>query len=276
MRARNQVLTVTCLSALASLAPLVAGLALEACGGDGAAGTSGTSGTRVTLHTQARPAKAPGAAFTNGVGWTVTLTKASVSVASLAYFDGEPIFSRAGPARRRGLDPFRGLLGTRSAHAHPGHYVAGDALGQMTAPATIDLFAGTTRLADAAGVSGTYRSARITYGAGDHGVVVAVEGAAQSGAKSLRFTASAAIPDVLDSYGEPKLEGCAFTSVDVERDGTVTIALDPTVWLDQVDFADVKPTADGSPSDLAGTIAFKGFTRGLKKGAGFELSYATP
>lgn len=275
MRARKQALVVTCLSALASLALLAAGLALEACGSDGA---SGTTGTRVTLHTQARPAKAPGATFTNGVGWTVTLTKASVAVASLDYFDGEPIFSRAGPSRRRGLglDPVRGLLGLRSVRAHPGHYVAGDALGEMSTSATIDLFAGTTRLADGAGVSGRYQSARFTYGAADHGVVVAVEGAAQSGAKTLQFKASAAIPDVLDSFGEPKLEGCVFVSADVRADGTVTLAIDPTVWLDQVDFADVKPTADGAPADLAGTIAFKGFARGLEKGAGFVFSFATP
>ncbi len=257
----------------ASCALLGAGLALEACGGDGA---SGTTGRRVTLHTQARPAKEPRSTFTNGVGWTVTLTKATVAMASVAYFDGEPIFSRAAAPRTRGRDPLRGLLGLRSAHAHPGHYVAGDAMGELTTPATLDLFAGTTRLADGAGVSGTYQSARFTYGAGDHGVVVAVEGAAQSGATTLRFQATAALSDVLDSYGEPSLEGCAFTSADVEADGTVVIAIDPTVWLDQVDFTDVKPTADGSPSDLAGTIAFKGFARGLKKGAGFVFSYVTP
>jgi hypothetical protein len=260
-------------SLVASCALLLAGLALEACGSDGA---SGTTGKRVALHTRARPAKDPGATFTNGVGWNVTLTKATVAISSVAYFDGEPIFSLAAPRRSRGLEPLRDLLLLRSAHAHPGHYVAGDALGEMTTPATIDLFAGITRLADGAGVSGTYQSARFTYGAGDRGVVVAAEGAAQSGAKTLRFKAIAAIPDVLDGYGESKLEGCAFTSVDVEADGTVTIAIDPTVWFDQVDFTDVTPTADGSPADLAGTIAFRGFARGLQKGAGFGFSYATP
>jgi hypothetical protein len=275
MRARNQALTATCLAALASLGLPVAGLALEACGSDGA---SGTTGTRVTLHTQARPAKEPGATFTNGVGWTVTLTAASVSVASLDYFAGEPIFSRAGPSPQRslGLDPLRGWLGVRSAHAHPGHYVAGDALGEMTTPATIDLFAGTTRLADGAGVSGAYQSARFAYGAGVGGAVVVTEGSASNGSTTLKFKASAAIADVLDSYGEPKLEGCTFTRVDVEADGTVTVAIDPTVWFDQVDFGDVKPTTDGSPADLAGTIAFKGFARGLKKGTGFVFSYASP
>lgn len=275
MSLRKRAVFVALSSFAASSALLLAGLALEACASEGA---SGTTGKRVTLHTQARPAKDPGATFTNGVGWTVTLTKASVSVASLDYFNGEPIFSQAAPSRRRGLglDPVRGWLGIRSAHAHPGHYVAGDALGQMTTPATIDLFAGTTKLADASGVSGTFQSARLVYGADAGGAVVVTEGSAQSGTTTLKFKASAALADVLDSYGEPKLEGCAFARADVEADGTVTLAIDPTVWLDQVDFGDVKPTADASPADLAGTIAFKGFVRGLKKGTGFGFSYSSP
>lgn len=255
-----------------TFALLAGGLALEACSSDGG---SGTTGRRVALHTQARPAKPPGAPFTNGVGWTVTLTAARVGVASAYYFDGEPIFSLA--PRRRGLDPLGGFLGIRSAHAHPGHYIAGNAMGQLTTGAGVDLFAGTTKLADGDGVSGWYRSGRFTYAPLlDGGAVVVAEGTATKGASSVKFAARAMPADVLDSYGEPKLDGCAFTATDVQADGTVTLAVDPTIWFDQVDFTDVTPSADGAPTSLAGTVAFAGLARGLKKGTTVVFSYASP
>jgi hypothetical protein len=264
------------LSALALAATLalpLVGLALEACGSEG---SSGTTGARVTLRTRAVAAQGSTAAFTTGLGWTVTLSKAQLGVASLQYFTGEPIFSRLEAPRSR--DPLRRFFALASAHAHPGHYVAGDAMGEMTTAHAIDLLAGGTALADGDGVTGTIRSGRLTYAPSLDGAAVALaEGTATMGASTLKFSVHAEQADVLDSYGEPKIDGCVFTTADVAANGTVTVTVDPRVWLDQVDFGRLSPSADGSPTDVGSdAIAFNGFARGLKKGTSVVFSFATP
>ncbi len=216
---------------------------------------SGTTGKRVTLRTTATGEGA--GPFTNALGWTVTLKSARMSVASLYYFDGEPIFSL------RRLMP-------RSAFAHPGHYVAGEARGQMLSPATLDLLAPTNTLPDGVGVSGTVRSARLTFGSGVGGFAVVLEGEAKNATATVPFVARAALESLLDSFGEPKVEGCAFTATEVQADGTVNLSVRPSAWLDQVDFTDVKSDLASSP------VAFNGFTRGLQKGAAYVFSYRSP
>ncbi len=243
------------------------GVALEACSGDG---SSGTTGRRVRLQTMVEVAPAAEAPFTNALGWTITLSKALVSIGPLYYFDGEPLFSRR-PELLRALSPKR-------AWAHPGHYVPGDAKGEMTVASSVDLLAGPTALASGEGVSGAYRSARFTFGAppvGPHaaalaGQVVVVAGEATNGEATVRFTASADATDVADAEGAPIVEGCVLRNGDVQADGTVTLTIEPTVWLDQVDFAGMPQDAETA---LAG-VARDGFVRGLKKGSAYVFSYA--
>lgn len=250
-----------------------AGAAIEACSAEGG---SGTTGKRVKLSTRVLGEDRARAPFKNSVGWTVTLSKAHVSTGPLYYFDGDPIFSRV----QRPLDRLRGVFLPRLAHAHPGHYVAGNAKGEMTTPSSVDLLGPPNALAAGSGVSGPYRSARFTYASpargpfatqlGNHAVVV--EGSATDGTKTVKFRSSADLGDLLDSYNEPKLEGCVFSPAEVSGDGTVTVTVLPSVWFDQVDFVDL--ASDGSTVELAGTAAFNGLTRGLKKGTAYVFSYA--
>lgn len=225
-----------------------------ACSQDSDSGS--TTGKRVALKTVARGEGA--GPFVNSLGWSVTLKTARVSVASLYYFDGEPIFSL-----RRALLP-------RSAFAHPGHYVAGEARGEMTTAGTVDLLAAESPLPNGIGISGAVRSARFTFGKGADGHAVFVEGEAKNGAVTLPFAGKADLADVLDSTGEPKVEGCVFTTNDMQADGTVTVQIKPSVWFDQVDFTDVKTDLSSS------TVAFSGFTRGLMKGTAYVFSYRSP
>ena len=67
----------------------------------------------------------------------------------------------------------------------------------------------------------------------------------------------------------------------MDGDGTVTLTLVPTVWFDQVDFGYVAPGAIGAPApdangvvDIAGTLAWQGFIRGVKKGTAYLFSYS--
>lgn len=292
-RARRAGLVV--LSALGLFAVQIAAGALSACGG-----ADTTSSKRVALKTEVTTPKEATAAFTNAYGWSIQLSHAWVSVGPLYYFDGAPIFSamredaRGAPSRFAGLgmDTFpeeaRGLfdhlLGVPAAHAHPGHYQAGNAMGQELKPTSVDLLTGPAALAAGDGVAGIYRSARFIFQSPPSGPgamalgahVVVLEGEADKDADKRPFRASAAVSDVLDSYNDPKLEGCAFDKeTDVEADGTITVTIDPRVWLDQADFASVAASADGAPVDLSpDEEAFKAFARGLKKGAAVLFHYA--
>jgi hypothetical protein len=187
----------------------------------------------------------------------VTLTTAYLSTGPLYYFDGDPILAR-----------FRGSLLPRVAHAHPGHYAPGTARGEMTVASSVDLLSSGNDLPAGVGVTGSYRSARFTFGSASAlaGHVVLVHGEARHGATTVSFTAHADVADVLDTFNEPKVDGCVFAPVDVAGDGTVTLTVRPTVWFDQVDFT-------GVSGDLAGTVAFNGFARGLKKGSAYAFAY---
>lgn len=249
----------------------------------GACSDDATTGVRVTLKTRAVADDGIDAPFTNAYGWSIQLTKAAVSVGALYYFDGAPIFS-AQHAPLRSRDVLDRVLGVRAAHAHPGHYQAGNAMGQMLSAGSFDLALGAADLGTGDGTSGQYRSGRFVFGEKATGAaasalganVVVLEGKATKGTMTRVFRASGALGDVLDSYGEPKLEGCAFAEEPaVEADGTVTVHVKPSVWLDQSDFETVPESAGGEPADLTpDEEAYKGFVRGLKKGSAVVFSYA--
>jgi len=275
---RRAKVTSTALATLVLLA-LSGGAGLGACSGEDV-----TSGKRVVLQTKVALGSGAEAPFINADGWSITLKKAAVSIGPLYYFDGAPIFTAsAEPWPSRARDAFTGLLGIGIAHAHPGHYQAGSAKGEMLEPSSVDLFAGVADLPVGEGVSGVFRSARFTFNAPPVGAVVdalaghviVVEGEAIKDAQTRIFRATADLADVLDSYDEPKVEGCAFEEVDVQADGAVTVEVLPTVWLDQVEFGGVAESSDGNPVTLAaGTVEWKEFIRGVKKGSAYVFRYA--
>ncbi len=245
---------------------LLAGLALPGCGEDS------TGGKRVTLRNQVTTDLGTDATFTNAMGWTITLTKALLSIGRLAYFEGTPVTG--------GL---RKLLAIPQAHAHPGHYQSGDLIGEMAEPDSVDLLAGMTELATGTGVTGTVRSARYSFHSPPTGAqaselgdnVVVIEGRALSGSDELLFRATAKAQDVLDSDGLPEVTGCVFETADVQSDGLITLTVNPNIWLDQSDFGSVTPSTDGSRVELEPEQgAHKAFVRGLVKAAAYGFSYS--
>jgi hypothetical protein len=270
-------------------------LTLAAPGCTGTAGT--TTGKRITLGTGISAAESPTAPFTNGKGWTITLDRALVSVGSLAYFDGEPFTAALEPTRRRrpaspelepnDRSPLRELFGPRLAHAHPGHYVPGNALGQVTRGDTVDLLALETTLASTEeAVTGTYRSATFGFGeppagalaAGLEGGVALVSGTATSGDTTLLFRARALASEVLDTEtpATPSVHGCIFDEALVEKGGHVEVRVSLHVWLDQVDFADATPPASPGERVTLDGAAHEAFTRGLVKGSAYLFRYVPP
>lgn len=256
-----------------SAASLGAGIAAGGCGDDA------TGGKRVALATQAALAPGASSSFTNAYGWSITLTKAAVSVGPLYYFDGAPIVdARLSPERP--ADILERWVSIRSAHAHPGHYEQGNTKGEMLEPSSVDLLNGPFELPAGDGVSGVFRSARFSFSAppagpaaallGEH--VVIVEGDAVKGELARAFVATADLSDVLDENGAPVVEGCDLSEVNVQADETVEVEVNPAVWLDQIDFEPVAESQAGSPAPLEpGTAPHKAFVRGLKKGAAYRF-----
>lgn len=256
-----------------------AGLLLALLIGALACGGETTSGRQVTLRTQAQVAPESGGAFVTDTGWTVRLSRAVVSIGALYYFDGEPAFARR-PAPSFGRR-MAALLGPSVAHAHPGHYLAGRALGQMTAPAFADLLAGPVMLPEGEGVTGRYRSARVVLAAplGESAraalgtSVAAVEGVAQRGEQTVYFKLGADVVDVARGAREAQVEGCVFEEADVEDDGLVSVRIDPHVWLDLVDFAEVVPGNADAPTQVPrGHTAQLGFALGVAQLSAYRFS----
>lgn len=258
--------------------------------------SSGTTGHAITLETQLEIKDDLTRAKTNSLGWSVTLSKAYLSVGALYYYSGDPVLSQR-PVLSSGRRSAFAALGDffiKPAYAHPGHYIEGAAMGQMLEPVTVDLLAGSLHLADGDGVTGLTNSARFMWQAPAKGKlaplleghVILTQGTATKDGVSIPFVAKADETEVLDGDGKAEVAGCAFgakpgeVGIEMDGDGTVTLTLVPSVWFDQVDFAYVAPGATGAPEpdpsgvvDLAGTLAWQGFIRGVKKGTAYEFSY---
>lgn len=245
---------------------IVGGLPVACSDGDS------TTGKRVSL--EVRIAASPESKqFTNAAGWSITLTKARVATGAFYFYDGETIFSGIAPRRAPGL--------VKSAFAHPGHYVPGNAKGEMLVATSADLLSGAT-LGTGNGVTGPFRSATFTFDspakgpmAAELGANVAVlEGTATKGAETRAFRAEIGPDDVKDTKGVTQIEGCPFEVADVQGDGAVTITVKLTQWLDQVAFDDVPKSADETPVTLPDGLARNQLVRGVKVGLGYVFSYA--
>ena len=89
---------------------------------------------------------------TTSVGWHVVIDRAAIAMGPVRWYEGEPLFGQ------RWLGRFQ--FGV--AEAHPGHYVPGEALADVTSQRAIDLLApGGVDLETATGVTGDANSAAI-------------------------------------------------------------------------------------------------------------------
>lgn len=283
-RASRRSLRVAALSIIASAGALGLALSIEAC-------SSGeTSGDRVVLDT--RVELEPNAqSFTTARGWDVALSRVLISTGPFYYFDGAPPLvqlrpERAHPAQRRSWPTTLEALGLSPAFAHPGHYKAGEALGQMLDSWTIDLLAGGAELPAGDGVTGVYRSASFSFtappegplaGSMDSHAAIAEGVATRDGMRPLHFLATADLTDVERSAANGYIDGCEFTELDVEQAGRVTVRVNPKIWFDLVDFAELTPAAGDAavpfPDDSQPKIAF---ALGLAQLSAYKFSFSAP
>ena len=266
---------------LGGLAATALGLALsvsvEGCGnGNG----DSTGGKRVVLATRVTMDAGAASAFTNAEGWSIALTKAAIAAGPFYYFDGAPPLVRN--EHNRSWEYAMRVLGLRVARAHPGHYQAGNAMGQMLESFSVDLLGAAAELPDGDGITGIYRSGRFTLAAPSgperrslDGHTVLAEGQAKKdGQPSHFFRAFVDLPAIEKHASEGKIEGCELSEVDVEGDGTITVTVLPQVWFDLVDFTDVPEGTQVAPAEFAeDSMAQLGLVIGVTQLSAYKFSY---
>ncbi len=250
----------------------------------GCAGDSGnsTTGKRIALHTEISAAPDAQATFTTGFGWDVTLSRAAVAVSALYYFDGPPPTASL-PARRRNFGERLSNYFLGTAWAHPGHYQSGTALGQaiFADPIGFDALSdGVERLSDGDGVTGIYRSARFVLpqtapaGALLDGHLAVAEGQAlkhgDPAAKPSYFRLVADYEDISMNVNDGAVDGCVLDETTVTADGTITVEVRPTVWLNLVDFSKLAPGSSDEPTEARNS----GFSQGLTQLSAYHFSYS--
>jgi hypothetical protein len=236
---------------------LALSLALSGCGSEA---------ERRTFPVEASATLPTGA---NERGWTVTLESAHASIGPVRFFNGRVLLSKRAPR----FDWYSLIGGT--AQAHPGHYVAGDALGEVLTVTTVDLLTGAP-LGDASAVTGEYGSMEVTLTAptastdaagvlGGH--AVRVRGTARNAdGGAVRFEAVADLP--------APVAGVRFEKSLGMEAGRVRIAVDLRTWLGRIDFATATdPDADGIFTFPAGSQAQNALVRGVEDTTSYVVTW---
>lgn len=245
----------------------------------GCSSDASTSGKQVTLQTRAEVTASLTEGFTTGKGWQVKLSRAVLSVGPLYYFEGSPAVVRN--EHRSPRERLAGLLGLGVAHAHPGHYTAGDALGQVLTGTTLDLFTAPKVLPSGNGITGAYRSASFSFtkpqGDAALGEAVALaEGVAERDGTSVYFHLEASLEDVSHNVPNGQVAGCVFDAAEVEDDGIVTLRIDPSVWFNWVDFELIEPgSADALTHVAVGSKPQIEFALGLSQLGAYHFSFSS-
>jgi hypothetical protein len=252
----------------------VAGFA--GCGGDS------TTGRQVVLQTRLTSDLGPDRSFTTGLGWAVTLDRALIATGPLYLFDGEPAFVLRRPAANRWRTLRAALSPLGTAHAHPGHYLAGNAKGQMLQPFSADLLAGATMLPAGDGLTGLVRSATFSFaapGAGPAsarlaGQVALVSGVARKDGQTVHFQLGADLADIAKMQKDALIVGCVFDEAEVEGPGVVTVTVKPRVWFNLLDFTQVAPGTEAAPTVVApGSVAHIAFAQGLGQLSAYHFTF---
>lgn len=232
-------------------------------------GPMGTGGARTSIQANVRGALPTSATST---GWSVTYEQALVSVDTLRWNVGEPVFE----ARLR--QRFLRSISIGTAFAHPGHYSPGEALADVSVGRVIDLLGPTVQLNAITAVTGTSNSAAIllapadaTRAAGTRlsvGSSVRAQGTAVKDGAMVRFRLE--IPDAIDIQGSP-----AHGEIRADGSTSFELAVDLGLWLDRADFSTIAmaaPAMDGVIEPAADSQVRNAFVRGVSNGAAYRLT----
>jgi hypothetical protein len=187
-----------------------------------------------------------GGRWTDGSGWTVQLDTATACLGPVYLWSAEPTLDVEGWSAL-----WSPLIST--AHATADHFVAGFLRGQVTEQAPFDLLTEQTApLGDGVGLAGTVRSAELWLEPPGEGcpydTTIALSGTAQSGKTVVPFAAALTFDDdwidaSTGNYPERlrRMRGL-LTDFTLAEGGSLLVEVDPTIWLDGADFAELLKT----------------------------------
>lgn len=211
----------------------------------------------------------------NEKGWTVEPESLRVSMAPVRFFEGRVLLSE----RRKPRFDAWALLGVGTAWAHPGHYVPGDALGELLKEAVVvDLLAAEpTVLGEANAVTGSYGSLELTL---PRTTFEAPNPNERLAGESVRLVGTATGPegqrlrfDASVKLNKP-VEGIRFEKELGEEPGRVRIAVDLGKWLGRIDFGTVQAPAEGeTASFIEGTQAHNALVRGVEDTSAYVVTW---
>ncbi|WNG55121.1 hypothetical protein F0U59_10270 [Archangium gephyra] len=207
----------------------------------------------------------------NERGWTVTPESIHVSVGTVRFYEGRVLLSSRWPR----FEPYALLGGT--AWAHPGHYVPGDALGEVLKTTTVDLLAAQPSvLGEANAVTGDYGSMELTLSSATaasdtqdllRGHMVRIQGlATHSDGRRVRFDAEMNLPK--------PIEGIRFERTLEQEVGRVRITVELARWLGRIDFATASPAgASGVSTFPAESQAMNALVRGVEDTSAYVVTW---
>lgn len=252
-------------------------LALGACAVGAACSGEQNQPRRVQLGVRIEAADGAAEPFPLLNGYTGRIERALMAIDALYFFSGAPaVTARAHGIRRR----VRSWFSIPSAHAHPGHYASGEAVGQLLHPTVVNVLS-TASVASANGVTGEYRSLSILFARAPQGPLSSelggscalLEGTATLGERVIDFRFGARFEDLSLSLNEGVLDGCQFEEHSVGADGVVTVRVDPRVWLTLADFSELAPEETGPVEIASGQRLHTAFVRGLAQARAYRAAF---
>jgi hypothetical protein len=189
-------------------------------------------------------------------GWTVSNLSGTASLASLRFFTGKVLIGQR-------VDPLSWLIST--AWAHPGHYMAGEALGEVLTPLEVDLSKPDVQpWGTANAVTGSYGSAQLTFAP----TGITLKGTATKAGQTVTFDTGPFVPAAA-------LEGVKFERELGTEPGTLRVTLDLAVLLSRVEFdkTNTTPGADGFTHFDPSSPAFNGLSRGVADTGSYALTW---
>lgn len=208
----------------------------------------------------------------SSVGWTVSFEQALLSVDTIRWFTGNPVFD----ARVRPRTPL--LISWGTAWAHPGHYTPGEALADTAPMRVFDLLSAPVSLGSFAAVTGMANSASLALRPADAsraagtalsaGSTLRVQGAATRDGVTVRFRAE--LTDSIDIEGTP-----AHGAILADGSTRSRVVVDLGLWLDRADFstlASVAASADGVIDVPASAQVRNALFRGASNGAAYRVT----
>ncbi len=240
--------------------PLLGALA---CLGVAHCGDDSTGRSRITVDAVVRGTDAM---LTTSTGWAVQIEEARIAVGPLRWYEGTALFGR---------NLLERALGISVAYAHPGHYVAGEALADITNQRVVDLLQpGGVSLTQGNGVTGLAQSAAIELRPADvatadaatlHGGSLYLRATATKDGRTVRFDCAPAIRHLVQ--GIPAVG-------DMNRSGRWDIVVDVGAWIDRSDFSMVAdPATPGAVVTLGDGQPLNAVTRTAPAASGFRFTW---